>query len=148
MSSGNMEEENIIVYMYFDVIQDTLNFSYRETGNPRYMNIIRGLNRLIAFLLEITMVISLGYVGYSVAENVYLKYVFAILQPLVAIICWSIYAAPKSAKRLAQPWRMVFRTSMYMICALLLYVTGKTTWATSIVIIAIINEMIAFYFKD
>jgi|GEM_PF-462663 hypothetical protein len=120
------------------------------TGKPviQYMNIIRGVNRLIAFLLEIALVISLGYVGYSVTENVYLKYVFAILLPLVAIICWSIFAAPKSAKRLQQPWRMLFRTTMYVVCTLLLYIIGKTTWAISIITIAVINEITASYFKD
>ena len=42
------------------------------------MNIVRGFNRLIAFLLELVLVIALCYGGYSVAENVYLKYTLAL----------------------------------------------------------------------
>ena len=112
------------------------------------MNIVRGINRLIAFLLELVLVISLGYGGYSVVENVYLKYTLAILLPLAAIICWSIFAAPMSKSRLEQPWRMAFRLSLYLICAALLYAIGKTTVAISLAAIATVNEMIAFYFKD
>ncbi len=112
------------------------------------MNIVRGINRLIAFLLELVLVIVLGYGGYSVAENVYLKYTLALLLPVIAIVCWSIYAAPRSDKRLEQPWRMAFRLSLYFISAMLLYTIGKTTIAISLATIVLINELIAFYFED
>jgi len=112
------------------------------------MNIVRGFNRLVAFLLELVLVIALGYGGYSVVENVYLKYTLAMLLPVMAIVCWSIYAAPRSDKRLEQPWRMVFRLSLYFICAMLLYTIGKTTIGISLAGIVLINELIAFYFND
>jgi hypothetical protein len=112
------------------------------------MNIVRGFNRLVAFLLELVLVFALGYGGYSLVENVYLKYTLAILLPITAIVCWSIYAAPRSDKRLEQPWRMAFRLSLYFICAMLLYTIGITTIAISLAGIVLINELIAFYFKD
>jgi hypothetical protein len=112
------------------------------------MNIVRGINRLIAFLLELVLIMALGYGGYSIVENVYLKYALAMLLPVIAIVCWSIYAAPRSDKRLEQPWRMAFRLSLYFICAMLLYTIGKTTMAASLATIVLVNELIAFYFKD
>jgi len=112
------------------------------------MNIVRGFNQAVAFLLEIVMVISLAYGGYHVVENVYLKYIVAIILPVIAIVFWSIFAAPKSTLRLEQPWRMMFRLAFYLTCTMLLYTIEKTTVAISLASVAIVNEIIAFYFND
>ncbi|HTB53512.1 MAG TPA: YrdB family protein [Ferruginibacter sp.] len=112
------------------------------------MNILRGINRLVAFLLELVLAVSLGYGGYSVVENVYLKYTLAVLLPLTAIVCWSIFVAPRSTSRLEQPWRLIGRLSLYLACSLLLYNIGRTTVAISLASLATVNEIIAFIFND
>jgi len=111
------------------------------------MQVIKALTATSAFLLELFMLFSLAYYGYHSSTNKILNIVLAIGLPLIAIVIWGLFAAPKANYRITQPYRMLFELTLFLISAFLLYKTGKQTWAIAFAIVAIVTEVLAFLLK-
>lgn len=111
------------------------------------MQIIKGLNQLIYFLLEQCMFFSLGYTGFRSTSHPYGKYISAIGLPLIAIILWSIFAAPRFPYRLESPYRSLFALTLFGLTAILLYRIGYTHLAIAFGVIALVSELIALVLK-
>jgi len=112
------------------------------------MQIIKLINQVVAFLLEIAMIIAIGYWGFHQGRTSLTKYSIAIVLPIVAIILWGFFAAPKSEYRLAFPLRIVFELCLFAIASFLLYQTGNSKLATWFAVIALTNEIVAYFFKQ
>lgn len=112
------------------------------------MQIIKLINQVVAFLLEIGMFIAFGYWGFHQGKTNLLKYSFAIVLPAIAIILWGFFAAPKSEYRLEFPPRIIFELCLFAIASFFLYKTGNSKLAIWFGVIALINEMIAYIFKQ
>lgn len=112
------------------------------------MEIIKSINLASAFFLEIAMILAFGYFGFHYPQNILLKYVLMIALPLVAIILWGYFAAPKSKHRLQQPYRVLFALAIFGASVFLLNMTGKTMLAAVFAIMVIINQLLAFIFKQ
>lgn len=112
------------------------------------MEIIKSVNQLIAFLLELGLFFIVGFWGFRQGQTSIAKYAFAIIFPMMAIVLWGIFAAPKSSNRLAFPVRLIFEMGLFMLASVLLYTTGNTTWAITFALTALISEIIAFVSKQ
>ncbi len=97
----------------------------------------------VAFLLEIAMLISLCYSGFKVGKTAIWSYTLAVLLPGIAIVLWGIWAAPRSAGRLHQPFRLFFELAIFFTAAALLYSTGRKTAALALASIALLTEIAA-----
>jgi hypothetical protein len=104
---------------------------------------IKLINLGVAFLLELAMLAALGYWGYQQGKKTMMKYAFAIGLPVIAMVLWGIFAAPKSQYRLDTPARVIFEVSLYTITAFLLYKSGHTTLATVCWFIMLLSQLIA-----
>jgi hypothetical protein len=110
------------------------------------MNVIKYLNLLVSFLLEVALLIIAGYWGFQQGENVLMKYVFAIILPVFIAILWGIFAAPKSKKRLKNPFRIIFKLTLFSLAVFFSYQMGLLLLAIIIAIITCINLVMAFVF--
>ena len=104
---------------------------------------MKAFNDTIAFIVEIVMLAALCIAGYQLATTTFFKYTLAITLPALAIILWSVWAAPKSKSRLTFPWLSVFKITLFSITALLLVLTGHITAAIVFGGVAWLNELIA-----
>jgi hypothetical protein len=112
------------------------------------MQIIKLINQVIAFFLEMGMFISLGYWGFLQGKTNLTKYSFAIALPMIAIILWGFFAAPKSEYRLEFPIRIFFELCLFVIASFLLYRTGNSRLAIWFGAIALVSEIIAYILKQ
>lgn len=94
------------------------------------------------------MLVILAYGGYKIGNGTAMKYLLAILLPVVVGIVWGMVAAPRATRRLQQPARTIFKLILFIACAILLYSTGQTSYAIIFAFAACLNEIIAFFFKD
>ena len=99
------------------------------------------------FLVELSMFFALGYVGYQSNTHTVGKYAAAVGLPLVAIVLWGVFAAPRSEYRLEPLYRSIFALLLFGITALLLYKTGHTRLAATFAGIALISELLAAVLK-
>ena len=112
------------------------------------MQFIRGFNQVVYFILELTMFGSLAYAGYHSVRHPYGKYLLGIGLPLLAIVLWGFLAAPRSAYRLALPYRSIFALTLFGLSAFLLYRTGQPRLALIFGIIALGSELTALLLKQ
>ena len=94
------------------------------------------------------MFASLGYVGFHSTTHPYGKYAAALVLPLIAIVLWGIFAAPRSDYRLEPLYRSIFALTLFGITALLLYKMGNTRLALTFVGIALASELVAVWLKQ
>jgi len=102
---------------------------------------MRALNDILAFIVEIVMLVALCISGYELTTTPFLKYTLAIVLPTVVIILWSIWAAPKAKRRLRFPMLSVFKIVLFFITAALLFITGHRVAAIIFGAVAYFNEI-------
>ncbi|GAB3705444.1 YrdB family protein [Spirosoma flavus] len=111
------------------------------------MQLIKILNQIIYFLLELCMLASLGYAGFLSSQHTLGKYLLAIGLPLAAAILWGFFAAPRSTYRLEFPYRSLFALTLFGFAFFMLYKTGQTRLAITLGITALLCEFIAISLK-
>jgi hypothetical protein len=61
---------------------------------------LKNINLALAFLLELAVLAALGYWGFTTGEGMLVRIGLGIGIPLVAIILWALFGAPRAAWRL------------------------------------------------
>jgi hypothetical protein len=103
------------------------------------MQALKIVNDILMFILELTMLLSLGIWGYSMTDGTG-RFFFALLLPSLAGILWGILAAPKSKRRLKLPWRAAFALSIFLVAAWGLSQTGRIQTALVFATLAVVNQ--------
>lgn len=106
---------------------------------------IKNINAFIVFLLEIIMLISIVDFGMSRQWNLSPRLLFTLLVLLIAILLWSVFAAPKSAYRLKMPYLFGFRLFMFSLAAFLLFQAGHSTPSIIVMILALLTQAISYF---
>ncbi len=112
------------------------------------MRMIVALNKGIVFLLEIVMIISFAWFGFQKGTNMYVKWMLAAALPVVAILLWGYFAAPKSSHRLSMPYLAFFRAMMFLAASWCLYKCNKTSAAISVAILSFATQLLSYYYGD
>lgn len=88
------------------------------------MDLIKYSNLLVSFLLEMVLLVMLGYWGFQQSESILVKIILAIAMPGVTAVLWGIFAAPKSANRLKNPLRTIFKLSLFATGVIIYFTSG------------------------
>ncbi|MBX4201585.1 YrdB family protein [Candidatus Saccharibacteria bacterium] len=107
------------------------------------MKNIRIANMGLSFLVEVAMWFAFGYWGFSF-DNTALSWLLGIGVPLVTVVLWAIWAAPKSKTRLKQPKLLVFKMALFLLATAGLLQAGKATWAIVFFVSAIVNQALEY----
>ena len=105
---------------------------------------IGSINKILVFILEMVMLFSYGYFGMTMQWSLPLKILFTILIVSIAILLWSIFAAPKSGRRLKIPYLAFFRAMMFALSAWLLFRSGYKSFAIIVFALALITQAISY----
>jgi hypothetical protein len=112
------------------------------------MNILKGINILLSFLLELAMLIAIGYWGYHGSPNTLMKWALAIGLPLLVIFVWGMFFAPKSNRRLPAIPGSLLSLGLFLLAAFALYQSNQPTAGIILAIIAIVNRILTLYWKQ
>lgn len=110
------------------------------------MNGIKILNSALAFFLELYAVGVLGYWGFMLQINQFLRITVGILAPILLMIIWGIWCAPSSAHRLEGFWLVLLKGCIFGLITLCLLNLQHPIIATVFVFLIIINLGASFYF--
>jgi hypothetical protein len=66
----------------------------------------------------------------------------------MVIILWAHFAAPNSKKRLKNPYRMIFKLSLFALSALFLLDLGEVVWFAVYTLVLILNVTLALIFRQ
>lgn len=106
---------------------------------------IKSLNQILVFILEMIMLISYGYFGMTRQLNFSPRLLCTFLFVSVAVILWSIFAAPKSVHRLEMPYLSIFRMLMFSLSAFLLVESGYKIFGMIVFILALVTQTISLF---
>ncbi|GAB3786664.1 hypothetical protein GCM10028818_50270 [Spirosoma horti] len=112
------------------------------------MAFLKAIHQLVAFLLEMAMLISLGMWGFQGGRSIGLKYLMGLGLPLLAAGLWGVLAAPRSAHRLGLPYRLLFSLALFGLAAALLDKLGYTRLAFVFAGVALISALLELVFDE
>lgn len=89
------------------------------------------------------MLVAMGCWGFSMHAGV-AAWVWGIGLPLVTVVLWSVWAAPRSNRRLKMPYRALFTAALFSLTAFLLYQAHRSTYAILFFIVSIVSTFVAY----
>ena len=79
---------------------------------------MRGLNLAFRFILELLALVALFLWGTSVSDDLPVQLVIGLGAPVIVIVLWSLFVAPKASRRLSDPLRLALELLIFTIAAL------------------------------
>lgn len=99
---------------------------------------LKNLNLVLKFLLELAAFAALAYWGSTVGSGV-VSVLLAVAAPVVAIALWAIFAAPRSARRLPRAARAPFELAVFALAAIALVAAGSAAAAIVFAALVVVN---------
>ncbi|WP_410004250.1 YrdB family protein [Bartonella sp. HY328] len=103
---------------------------------------VKLVNDSLRFLLEFLIITSLCYCGFSRFDHAIFILGIGLILPIMIIVFWATYIAPKSPNRLAFLPRFIAETVVFLIGLTLIYFSGFEYYAVLLAIFVIINSFI------
>lgn len=104
---------------------------------------LRTFNLGLSFFLELCMVAALAYWGFSTQSGIG-KYLWGIGGPVVVILIWGAFIAPKARQRLPDPLRLLNEVVLFGLAALALLAAGQQTLGIIFFVLVFINLVLGF----
>ena len=109
---------------------------------------LKAINLGITFLLELGMLAAFAYWGFTTGSTLPVQLLLGIGVPLLAILIWGRFMAPKSSTRLTGMAYLVLKSILFGAAALGLVAVGQTTLAVIFVVVSVINQILLLVWKQ
>ena len=104
-------------------------------------------NELLAFMVELTALACLSWWGFTVGHGPGPHILFGVGTPLLGIVLWWLFAAPKARLRPALPLVLVVKAVVLGGGAAALYGVGHPVAAVVMAIVVVANTAVAETFR-
>lgn len=112
------------------------------------MQLIKGANLLLRFLLELLALGALGYWGFMTGSATLTKVALGVGAPLVAAVVWGTFLSPRAPVQL--PWGvvLVLQAVVFASAAAALAATGNRTLALVFGVIVLTNAILMYVWQQ
>ncbi|MCG7203983.1 YrdB family protein [Streptomyces arenae] len=104
-------------------------------------------NELLAFLVELVALVCLSWWGFAVSHDEVLRILLGVGTPLLAMVLWSSFAAPRARLRPRLPLVLVVKAAVLGGGAAALYGVGRPVAAIAMAVIVVTNTAVAEIFR-
>jgi hypothetical protein len=108
------------------------------------LELIKGANLLLRFLLELCALGALGYWGFKTANVTVAKIALGVGAPLVAAVVWGIFVSPQAPVQLPGLLVLLLQVLVFGSAAAALAASGHRTLALVFVVIVVINAILMY----
>ena len=108
------------------------------------LEVIKGANLTLRFLLELCALGALGYWGFKTANGTLAKIGLGVGAPLVAAVVWGMFVSPQTPAVLPGLVVLVLQVLVFGSAAAGLVATGHRTLATVFVVIVVTNAVLMY----
>ncbi|GCE15256.1 YrdB family protein [Tengunoibacter tsumagoiensis] len=112
------------------------------------MKLFKYFNLALAFFLELSVLAALIYWGFVTGSNLFLRILLGIGTPVIAIIIWGRYGAPKSANQLKGVWYWLLRIVFDAVGVVALFLAGQPVLGAIFAVVALINCVLGYVWKQ
>ncbi|MGG3468312.1 YrdB family protein [Neobacillus pocheonensis] len=103
------------------------------------MDGLKAINLGLRFLLEIMVLVILGYWGFHVSQGTMIKILLGIGTPILTAVIWGMFGAPKAPYVLSGFSFLLLEIVIFGLPVVVLYVIEKQTLAFIYGLIVVIN---------
>lgn len=104
---------------------------------------LNAANDVLAFALEIAALVLLGVWGFTVAPNTVLAFVLGLGAPLLFVLVWGAFLAPRARRRLRMPGLLVAKLAAFLVAAAAAWSAGLPGWAAVLAVLAVVHLTVA-----
>ncbi|HEY3992493.1 MAG TPA: YrdB family protein [Ktedonobacteraceae bacterium] len=108
------------------------------------LSLLKNLNLALAFLLELGVLAALCYFGFTIQPNPPLKISLGIGLPVVAIVIWALFGAPRSKRRLQGLPFLLLQIVFFGCAAVVLYIVGQHLLGIIFALVFVLNTVLAY----
>lgn len=112
------------------------------------MNALKWANLGLRFLLELGLLAAFGYWGFKIGGSTLTRFGLGLGAPLLAALLWGIFLAPASARRLAEPGRLLAEVVIFGAAAAALVSAGRSTVAWIFGILVVLNKILMLIWRQ
>lgn len=112
------------------------------------MLIVKMINLVLRFLLELCLLAALGYWGFRSYHGIYVKAIIGLGAPLTAAVLWGFFVAPKASIIVTEPVRLIIELSLFAAAFAALFTTGAHTLAYLFIIVYAANRLFLFIWRQ
>ncbi len=112
------------------------------------MQMFKMLNLLVRFLLELCILVIFGHWGFQTGGNRLMKFLLGLGAPILFAVVWGTFLAPKSARRLDEPWLSLLEFVIFALTCWALYSTGKVDLTVAFGGIYILNKILMVIWRQ
>ncbi|MGW6061846.1 YrdB family protein [Streptomyces sp. NPDC055189] len=104
-------------------------------------------NEALAFLLELAALGFLSWWGFGAGHEGALRLLLGVGTPLLAIVLWALFAAPRARLRPRLPFVLVVKALVLGGGAAALYAVGHSVAAGIVAVVTVLNTAVAEAFR-
>jgi Protein of unknown function (DUF2568) len=108
------------------------------------LELIKGANLALRFLLELCALGALGYWGLKTGNGTITKVALGVGAPLVAAVVWGTFVSPQAPVQLPGLMVLILQVLVFGSAAAALVATGHRTLAVVFVVIVVINAILMY----
>jgi uncharacterized protein DUF2568 len=103
------------------------------------LTMIKNANLALAFLLELGVLVALGYWGFQTGQGTIAKIGLGIGAPIVAVVVWWLFGAPTAVWHLKGPWRVLLQVVFFGSAAVALFAAGQHVLGLAFALVVVLN---------
>jgi hypothetical protein len=112
------------------------------------MNVLKGINLAVRFLLELCMLAAVGYWGFKTQSGWGMRLMLGVGLPLLIAVIWGLFVAPRAIYPLRGIPHLVLSLILLSSGALALFASGHPTLGWVYTIILIVNQVLLILWKQ
>ena len=108
------------------------------------------INLAVRFLLELTILLTMGMWGWKLSDN-WMRFILALTIPIIAMIIWGVFAVPEDPSRSGEApipvpgaIRLIIELTFFGIGSWMLYNLGYAKVGLVLAIIVVIHYIISY----
>lgn len=112
------------------------------------MDILKGLNLLVRFLLELCMLAAIGYWGFRTGSGWAMKVILGIGLPILVAVVWGMFVAPKAIYPLHGAAHLALGLILLASGAFALFAGGRAGLGWVYMISLVANQVLLILWKQ
>ena len=112
------------------------------------LELIKGANLALRFLLELCVLAALGYWGFKIGSASIGKIALGIGAPLVVAVVWGVFVSPNAAVALPWPVHLLLELVIFGLAAAALYAAERPTLGWVLALVFVINRVLMYVWEQ